>query len=493
MQPGLRVALESYGGTYDTSTGRWLFPEATDFEILLPQLLHCAGGDVINIDSINALFAHAVAKYAAPCTCLRAVTDKAKGRARPCVTCAFKTSVEVQRGGTTCSLVEARLSSTDNACMDLIRALLYNSPAWPYYFAAGRGDPEAPLPANANRNVLFKTAPTDGLQRGAHFSVGMLCEAPGCNACVFVCANKDEPQLLSVRFAGAHSHPALPCAAHRAAGCTQCPAYGFLPLAEPFSRLGAVYGAMALSTASESGLQGRDGGAAGSASALFRACAARQPVEELLSGNRARSGADVTNISTLLNTEHDRIADRAGATLPLSGDLDGPQDSVSAVYAQLVRAAALLRRAAARGARADKRRRSRCRVPRRSRAQSAWAASWRSSRAAAAWRCTCPRLCVPQRARRCWQREKWATRTPPAASPPNATARHVVWGCLAQHAAVADARGRQYLEFTLTVREPGGQGALDIAVMISQDKSELGMTIFLQTVQACMLQYVGAC
>lgn len=68
-----------------------------------------------------------------------------------------------------------------------------------------------------------------------------------------------------------------------------------------------------------------------------------------------------------------------------------------------------------------------------------------------------------------------------------------MWGCLAQHAAVADARGRQYLEFTLTVREPGGQGALDIAVMISQDKSELGMTIFLQTVQACMLQYVGAC
>ena len=167
--------------------------------------------------------------------------------------------------------------------------------------------------------------------------MGFSCSAPGCLACAFVCASKEEPQKLSVRFSGAHSHAALPCAAHRAASCAECPAYNLLPAAEPFGSLSGLYGAVALSAATAK-LLGKDSGFVDSATALFRATAALHPAAELLCDNRDRSGTDDSNLSALLSLERERIEDRAGGASRVSADLEEADDSLGLAVAKLVRA-----------------------------------------------------------------------------------------------------------------------------------------------------------
>ena len=65
--------------------------------------------------------------------------------------------------------------------------------------------------------------------------------------------------------------------------------------------------------------------------------------------------------------------------------------------------------------------------------------------------------------------------------------------CCAAHATAADARARapQFLELALSLREPCGEGAFDLATFISQDKSELAISKFLLILNTCMKQYTG--
>jgi hypothetical protein len=340
----LRVSPLSYLGEFDLRRWAWKHPTADSILIDLPAELVSTGGETIIIRDRSSIFRRAI-KFEHPlCICKPEIGARSGGKAgEVCQKCSFgpDTSVVVQRsraGGNTTSLVEARLvCDAKSAPLELVTALLYSTPGWPPYFAVSRRDVSGVLPPNAGRSVVYTKPPTQGPLAGVDFAFGVVCGAPGCNACAWLCGKNAAPQQLEVRFFGEHVHAALPCKADGIIGCAACVEHGMLPVAAPFGRLEGLFGTLTLNRASAS-MAGLDEGAQDSPTALFAAVLDLVSAAEVLSGNRARTGASTRNIASLLALERTRVALGQGAPPPTSVADGGPQESVGRVLEQLVRA-----------------------------------------------------------------------------------------------------------------------------------------------------------
>jgi hypothetical protein len=349
LAKGLQVKLGEYEGRYDLVRKCWVFPVAPDFAIVLPLVI--TGGDTITINSIDDLFRHAV-KYdsAAPslCTCVqqRAVGVRTPAaRHNTCEECSFRPDPEkvvVQRslGGGTCSLEDALLlSERRTALLELLLTLVCSHEKWPHYFVAGRPDPPAgaELPHRAGRSAAYREPQKSGVLAGANFAFGMLCTAPDCTACAWVCASEAAPHQLEVRFMGEHCHPAQACKDCGVPGCESCPEYNMLPVAAPYGRLRGLLGAVQLARVAPC-VKGLDAGASDSATALFRGGASSVPPAELLCGNRSRNGVNADNWGAALREERERKSARHGVLPVPAPQQGGPQTFVGRVAEQLVRA-----------------------------------------------------------------------------------------------------------------------------------------------------------
>lgn len=329
-----------FAGTYDAATDRWIYKEPRKITFLLPHTFELTGSDSIEVESVASL-CQLIIKGGEGCNCapLAVGAPAPKKTNQACLTCSFRPPLRVKRGAGDCSLPEALLCSDNKgAAFEVLSALAYQHPEWPEFVALSRRDPPAgvKLAPNAGHNVVFLSPPTKGLLAGYDFACSMLCAAPGCNGVVYFCGSFAAPQQLTAVFAGAHSHPALPCKMHATAGCADCPACGLLPLPEPYGQLRGMQGVLALMKGRRD-LEGHDIGNANSATALRAALFATATLTEQLSGNRARVGANVGNLETVTGKERKRVALRSGVSAPQRPASGEPTDTVGAIFGGLVR------------------------------------------------------------------------------------------------------------------------------------------------------------